>query len=78
MRVDPKVVCQDRIADRDMAARAFIVVAVVPEPAKSSSVMQLAVGTFCLETLKPGQSNLRYRLRLFAGCWIGTIFESWE
>ena len=49
VRIDPKVIWHDGVSDCYMAASAFIVVAVEPEPAESGRVMQLPPGTFGFE-----------------------------
>ena len=52
MRIDPEVIWHDGVADCDMAAGAFVVVAIDSEPTESGRVVQLSPGTFGFECSK--------------------------
>ena len=49
VRVYPEMIWHDRIPDRDMAAGALVVVALVAQPAERSGVMEFAEGALGLE-----------------------------
>ena len=56
--VDPEVVRQDRVAHRNVAAGAFIVVAIEAEPAEGGCGMEFAEGSLRFEVLEAWDADL--------------------
>lgn len=58
VRVDPEVIGENRISYRDMAPRALVVVAIRTKPAESRGMVEFAEGSFILEVVKDGDTDL--------------------
>ena len=57
VRVDPKMIGHDRVADCDMTPSAFIVVSLVAEPSQGGSVVEFAESALGFEGFEFGNAN---------------------